>query len=322
MLLRIFLKAIEKHRFTFLSMPGVVLVGLGLKMTGNTCTGLPSLILGVKKKMPVRSIPSDQIIPRHIDRLPTDVVEVGRIRLLGYALPEFPGPSGDLADQRAQRVRPAQPGVSIAHYRVSAGTLGALVKGDFPGGAAILSNNHILANGTDGRDGLSRIGDPILQPGPYDNGGPRDIIARLHSFSPMITEAKGGRGRINTIDAALAVPIKPDLVKGAVLGLGPVRGTAQAYPGMTVLKSGRSSGVTTGQVFSLENTIRVENEDRTYLFENQIGTTMASEGGDSGSLLMDRSGRAVGLLFAGSENQTFFNPIGPIFEYFNVSLAE
>jgi hypothetical protein len=44
-----------------------------------------------------------------------------------------------------QRMRPAQGGVSIGHYKITAGTLGCLVR-DGKGGTYILSNNHVLAN--------------------------------------------------------------------------------------------------------------------------------------------------------------------------------
>ncbi|MFZ5634299.1 MAG: hypothetical protein ACOY40_15780 [Bacillota bacterium] len=316
--MRAFLQAIGRHGFSFLSLPGVVSMGMGIKITRNTYTGIPSLVLGVKKKLPLRDIPKDQVIPRHIDNLLTDVIQVGRIKMLGYALPSPQEPPED--QPRTKRVRPAQPGVSIGHYKVSAGTFGAVVRGNFPGGIAILGNNHILANSTDGHDGRSRIGDPVLQPGPYDNGTASDIIARLQSFSPIIPENKGGQRQLNTIDAAIAVPVEQGLVNNTILGLGPVRGTAPAYPGTPVFKSGRSSGVTRGSVTTVGTTIRVENDDQMYIFADQIGTTAPSEAGDSGSLFINQYGRAVGLLFAGSENQSFANPINPVLKYFRVSL--
>ncbi len=315
-----YFNAIRMHRFSFLSMPGVISVGLGIKIRKNFYTGFPSLTFGVKKKLSPHSVPSDQLIPRHIDHLPTDVIEVGNIRLLGYALPQPGYPLGDQIDIRQTRLRPAQPGVSIGHYKTTAGTFGAVVKGNFPGGIAILSNNHILANGTSGRDGLSRIGDAILQPGPYDNGTSEDIIARLYSFCPLISEKKFGKGNLNSIDAALAVPIQPDLVTSSILDLGSVSGTAPAQLGMAVLKSGRTTGVTKGMVFSVGNTIRVEGENKTYIFEEQIGITAKSEGGDSGSLVVNQSGKAVGLLASGSKRYTFINPIDKVLDYFGASL--
>lgn len=316
--MRLFLHAIKSHGFSFLSMPGIVCMGFGIKTTRNCYTGTPSIVIGVKRKIPPHALPPDRLIPRHIDYLPTDVIEVGSIKFLGYALPEPGYPPADQADFRKKRVRPAQPGVSIGHFRTTAGTFGAVVKGNIGNGIAILSNNHILANGTDGYDGLSRPGDPVLQPGPSDRGGPKDIIARLHSFTPLIPE-NNGKG-INTIDAAIAVPYRPDLVKSSILGLGGVSKTSPASPGMPVFKSGRSSAVTRGLIQTTGTTIRVENEDKLYVFEDQIGTTAKSDPGDSGSLMVNQFGRAVGLLFAGSEKYSFANPIDKVLNHFRVSL--
>ncbi|MFZ5646554.1 MAG: hypothetical protein ACOY30_02930 [Bacillota bacterium] len=317
-----FFMAIDRHRFNFLSLPGVVSIGLGPKIRRNFNTGIPSLIIGVKKKLPASKVPRDQMIPGMLDHLPTDVIETGRIKLLGYAIPQPQQPPEEQGDLRKQRMRPAQPGVSIGHYRTTAGTFGALVKGNFPAGVAILSNNHILANETSGRDGLSSIGDAVLQPGPYDNGTTRDTIARLYAFSPMLPVQKGGNRPVNRVDAALALPLNTDLVSGEILELGKVTGTARAFPGMTVFKSGRSTGITSGPVVSVGNTIRVDGEERTYIYEDQIGFNAKSDGGDSGALVVDRNGRAVGLLFAGSENTTFANPIQSVLDYFGVTLYQ
>ncbi|MFZ5597767.1 MAG: hypothetical protein ACOY31_12235 [Bacillota bacterium] len=320
--MRLFLKAIDRHKFSFLSQPGVVSIGVGYKFRRNYCTGVPSLTIGVSKKLPPGKVPRDQLIPDRIDHLPTDVVEVGRIRFLGFALPWFGDAPDDNADFRKQRVRPARPGVSIGHYRTTAGTFGAVVSGKFPGGLGILSNNHILANGTDGRDGLARVGDPVLQPAPYDDGGAGDVIARLYAFTKSVPEGRSGKGPINRYDAAIAVPISPDLVDSAVVGIGPVCATGRAYPGLPVLKSGRTSGVTGGSIFSVRNTIRVDGDNnRTYIYGDQIGFSAKSEGGDSGSLVVDRNGRAVGLLFAGSEHYTYANPIDGVLDYFGASLV-
>lgn len=314
-----FFKAIGKHRFSFLSMPNIVSVGLGIKITRNIYTGVPALVFGVEKKLPPGSIRPSEMIPGTLDRLPTDVVQTGKIKFIGYSIPSGDSSDGQ-AEMRKKRVRPAQPGVSIGHYRVTAGTFGALVKGDFHGGVAILSNNHILANATSGSDGRAFAGDPIMQPAPYDDGGREDVIARLYKYSPLIPRQRDSRGPVNTIDAALAIPEDPKYVTGSVLGLGPVAGTARVSPGEMAFKSGRSSGVTSGSVTSLGNTLVVDNEDMKYLFEGQIGIAARSEGGDSGSLVLNRYGRAVGLLFAGSDQHTYINPIDSVLKYFGVTM--
>ncbi|MGH6611815.1 MAG: hypothetical protein ACRECQ_16345, partial [Burkholderiaceae bacterium] len=58
-----------------------------------------------------------------------------------------------------------------------------------------------------------------------------------------------------------------------------------------------------------------------------LGDTGFSDGGDSGALIVDANGLAVGLLFAGSESGgrngkgvTFANPIGTVLEKLKVEL--
>ena len=323
-----FLTTLEKHKYYFLAMPGVVSIGIGLKTVQGKRTRMLSLVMGVKKKRSRITLARAQVIPRFLDNLPTDVVEVGKISFQGYALPwiaENPPDNQDNANFRKTRVRPAQPGVSIGHYKTTAGTMGAVVRGRFPGGLAILSNNHILANGTDGRDGRATTGDPILQPGPFDGGSDKDVIARLAGFVPYkwvsVKDYKNGKKPpANYVDAALAVPVEPNMVKRNILGLGTISGYTEAVPGMPVVKSGRSTGITSGHITAIHNTLSLEDEDRAFIFEDQIATTPMSDNGDSGSLILTPDRQAVGLLFAGSDRITYAAPIGRVLRELNVSL--
>ncbi len=323
--MNVFLSALKKHRFQVLDLPGVRSIGVGFKFTNRFNTGRMSLVVGVEKKVPRSMLARSGVIPGFLDSLPTDVVEVGRVIFHGFSVPSIFAPGGEDAEFRKTRQRPALPGVSIGHYKTSAGTLGAVVKGQFPGGIAILSNNHILANGTDGRDGLASVGDPILQPGPYDGGTDRDIIARLAAYTPYKWVStkdynKGKKPEPNMMDAALAVPMEPGLVDGNILGLGPVYGYTEPFPGMPVFKSGRSTGITSSQITAINNTLYIEDGKRAYIFEDQIATGPMSDNGDSGSLIMSPDGRAVGLLFAGSDRITYASPIGRVLSTFNVRL--
>jgi len=60
---------------------------------------------------------------------------------------------------------------------------------------------------------------------------------------------------------------------------------------------------------------------RTALFEGQIVTGNMSSPGDSGSLLVEAAGpRAVGLLFAGSDRSTVFNPIQDVLSALDIEI--
>ena len=148
-----YFRAFEKSRGKILSIQNVVGVGVGYKYKGEENTGEPAFIVYVEKKLRPSDLSRRRLVPQQIDGLETDVVEIGRVRMLG---------------SRTARERPCQPGVSIAHYKSTAGTLGALVKDKTTRQLMILSNNHVLANGSSIQDVRAKKGDPILQPGPYD----------------------------------------------------------------------------------------------------------------------------------------------------------
>lgn len=316
----------EKHKFQLISISGVVSVGIGYKSVNRKYTDQLAIVVGVEKKINRTEVAQEEMIPDYLDNIPTDVVEMGKIFLENankWVIEEqFPG--GEVTDIRKSKVRPAPPGVSISHLRVSSGTLGAVVKGCFPGGIAILSNNHVIANNTNGLDTRAAIGDIILQPGWLYGGRDNEVIARLAAFSPILwipLEKYGPGVPINLIDAALATPLKPFLVTDIILGLGPVRGITDAVIGMRVFKSGASTGVTEGHISQVHAFVVVRSrldETITALFDDQIITERISRPGDSGSLMLDGFGRAVGLLFAASENQSFFNPIKYVLKTFNV----
>ena len=118
----------------------------------------------------------------------------------------------------------------------------------------------------------------------------------------------------NQVDGALARPVSSDMVADEILELGAVTGEREAELGMEVKKSGRTTGLTTGTVQLLDASVQVGyGGEKIALFTNQILTTNMSQGGDSGSLLVDAEGnRAVGLLFAGSDQVTIHNPIGVV----------
>jgi len=61
--------------------------------------------------------------------------------------------------------------------------------------------------------------------------------------------------------------------------------------------------------------------NRNAVFDGQIVSGSMSQPGDSGSLLVDgESQRAVGLLFAGSNQTTIYNPIDIVLELLAVSI--
>ena len=205
-----------------------------------------------------------------------------------------------------RRLRPTEGGYSVGHYRITAGTIATAVydSSPFPGIPRkyyILSNNHVLANSNS-----ARIGDPILQPGPADGGRyPSDMIARLSRYVPI----RFG-GPLNYVDAAIAEGEFHDLDR-EIFWIGYVRGVRfLTTTGEPVQKTGRTTNYTTGRVTNINATVNVNyGGGRVARMVRQIVTTNMSAGGDSGSLLCDMNGNAVGLLFAGSSRVTIHNHI-------------
>lgn len=190
----------------------------------------------------------------------------------------------------------------------------------------------------------------VSQPGPYDGGTDGDRIGELLRFVPLLREIqepecavaaaveragnlvlrlvcpryrmkflKYNRG-YNRIDAALARPDAPDLIESSIYELGPVKGVLEKVePGLKVQKSGRTTGITRGEIVGTGVTVKVEVSDGEIgWFEDQVVSDMKCRGGDSGSLVLDEQMRAVGLLFAGSDTVCVFNPIVEVLNRLNV----
>jgi hypothetical protein len=232
----------------------------------------------------VRAAAAEDEIPLHV--VPTGIIE---------ALPH------------RFRLRPAPGGISVGHFKVTAGTLGCLSFGRSAprnGRVLILSNNHVLANSNN-----AAIGDCVCQPGTADGGScPADQVAVLERFVPMVFG-----GAPNYIDCATAWAW-PDRVRKELMYLSAGVPTyfnvnnipLAAYWGMPVGKTGRTTQLTSGYVSATGASLWVNYGGLQAWFTDQIeitGYTAAfSAGGDSGSLIWtwDAARRPVGLLFAGA----------------------
>ncbi len=316
--------AFEPQQEKLFGQLNVVGVGVGTKVKEGTDTGRACVKVLVSQKLPEDMLgPADKVDER-VGRYPTDVEEVGEL---------FAGPSetsvvapaesagawetdgvleGGMVGALAltQRLRPVQGGFSVAHPRVTAGTIATAVydasaSPGIPSRYYILSNNHVLANSNN-----ARIGDPILQPGPADGGTfPGDAIARLSRFVP-IRFLTPGSTPLNLVDAALAEgPFH--LLDRRIYWIGYVRGSRGGVRvGETLQKTGRTTNYTTGVVRAINATVNVNyGGGRVARFARQIVTTAMSAGGDSGSLVLDDAENAVALLFAGSSVATIMNDI-------------
>jgi hypothetical protein len=326
----------EAYVSDLLAKRNVVGVGLGHKIRGGEDTGELSLVVSVTRKEPVSALTPRDRVPRALDNIRTDVVETGVLRA-------FPNGPSELGPR--DRWRPVVPaGVSVGHYMITAGTFGCLVQRGEE--LFILSNNHVLANSNECAEW-----DPILQPGPADGGGSEDRIARLAQYVPLVFEtepseceiadwvvkllnaiggALGSRHQLeavkrssgtNRVDAALARPLSPNQVTNEILGIGVPVGVGAASLGTQVQKSGRTTGYTEGTITQVDATLRIDYYGPKALFTGQLVASPMSQGGDSGSAVLDMDRGVVGLLFAGSEGATILSPIDEVLSALDVELV-
>jgi Trypsin-like peptidase domain len=318
--------------------PNVLALGVGFRNRDRQGLKELCIVASVARKKPLNELSERERIPQYFGDFRIDVVASGRFRALGI--------------MQVDRMRPVQPGISIGHAAITAGTFGCVVERN--GERFILSNNHVMANCNN-----ARLGDQILQPGKYDGGQQRkDGIARLVEFVPIVydgdpdpvipaepkprprNDAPSGCGHKlsflaakqrsirminragrNRVDCAIAKPDSPAAISAEILGIGRPRGLGIGALGMRVQKSGRTTGHTVGQIEQIDVTSRVEYDGRSATFTGQLMTSAVSAAGDSGAVVLDMSGNVIGLLFAGSNTSTLINPIQVVFEALDVQLA-
>lgn len=201
------------------------------------------------------------------------------------------------------------------------GTLGALIEKN--GVQYVLSNNHVLARSNKGKPG-----EAIIQPGLGDQRPicePLQPDADTVAFLTARKRVKFGLNRRNKIDAAIA-EVVPGAVdpQGAIMGIGvPGSNTVEAFVGMRVKKSGRTTGLTRGSVIAVNASAVVDfpkrcgsDDVRVARFEDLIFIAGNNdkpfiEAGDSGSMVYENSKNCpgpVGLVFAGNEELAAASP--------------
>ena len=217
------------------------------------------------------------------------------------------------------------------------GTLGSLIQNS-GGTQYLLSCNHVLARSDQAVPGAMET---IIQPGlidnnctPYGDGAGTTPVGTLTAWLPLSSSS-------TNVDAAIA-QVNPGMVdpSGRILELGtspqggvlpaaapgtsctiassgtsctPGKGETVINTGLTVAKSGRTTGLTCASIQTLNLIVQVDYykncaETEPYLtktYQNQIEIegNEFSDAGDSGSLVVDASNaEPVGLFFAGGVN--------------------
>jgi len=243
-----------------------------------------------------------QSVPRSFENYTVRTEITGRIQTLPAQVAEL---ITDVSENRQGNVRPLVGGTSLSAYVTKgplvylyAGTMGMVTYDD-----KILSNAHVIAMEPGTAEFLD-IGTPIIQPGSRDGGRLINQVGELEAYIPIDFEPEAE----NYADAAICT-INPgvDASPGEQFyeeGNYWVEGWTEVSEGDIVRKSGRTTGVTTGEVIHTNASVLVWYGDQSAYFVDQIVVTQENWSfiapGDSGSVV-DKDGEFVGLVFAGSE---------------------
>ncbi len=286
--------------------------------TGLTENGEPAIIVYLETEQGGKGVPET------IEGIPVRKVVSGKIMML----------RGSSSGHTARYPRPIPLGVSggnskdFAYPYCCSGTLGGLVTDGVK--KYILSNQHVFAGdqaASANDPDVAEVGQEINQPGLIEvNCGdiPDDYVAWLTTWSEYD----------NNVDCAIA-EVMSGMVDpmGSILEVGVLSSqTLDAYVGLAVKKSGRTTGLTRGTVTSINGNFNVGGYDEcggepiTHYFTGQvvIEGRKISNSGDSGSLVVEdvtTNPRAVGLLFAGGRNMALCNPIDDVLDYLGVSMV-
>ena len=205
---------------------------------------------------------------------------------------------------RLVKLRPFPMGVSISSVQTTAGTAGCLVKRKSDGKLCVLSNWHVLKDQ-----------EACLQQGKRDGGSFSGNFVGTSQGIPV--PPSGGN-----VDCSLLVLDSDALVRPDILELGIPKGiNTNPTQGMKVKKSGRTTGLTEGEITDTHAVISVDYGDGIRTLEDLILTTAMSQGGDSGSALIDENMNVLGLLFAGSDAITVHCKIQNVLSALQVELA-
>jgi hypothetical protein len=266
--------------------PDVVGVGLGRPDRGGRLRRGLAVVVLVRRKVGAPPVP----VPSTLFQLPTDVVEL-----------VAPPPS-------ARKSSPVPPGKGQGGRKVAIpgrpfGTLGCVVRDAEDGARLLLANAHVLvpasaAVGETHEAAETGVHVPVFDGSPLTRG--RAVVGRLARHVPFVPASDG----LNVLDAAVA-EVTGEVADG-IAGIGPVGPRVAPALGQPVRKVGAvSAAISEGTVRLVRTALLLRTRDygtaddaEGFLFADQILCDLDQPGGDSGSVVVDLRGRAVGLAHA------------------------
>jgi len=320
------------------TIPGIIAVSVGMKVTQGSVTDTMCLRVYVNQKKAIAQLPADERIPTQIDGIPTDVNEMPN---------NVTSAAGK--QHKYKKYRPLRGGIAIRSANARhflTGTLGCFVKdseeAEEPATIYLLTNYHVLM--FNGEEAGHQVGQPdfccefcCLRCGE---------IAKITRWGDLfndnvdcvIAELSNGQERNWTNEIAGFGEIRCTPLNEAGDPVTPV------VPNDTVFKRGISSGVTQGVVVDVTAPISPKFETKdgeiTKLFLNQIliqrkpNLKAFSSKGDSGSVVLNHLNEVIGLHFADDEERdennvvkhkatmSYANPIQDVLRVLKIKIPE
>lgn len=313
-------RVLAEHRGRLNNRKGVVGTGCGraLLRDGRPCPERGyALRVYVERKIPSEDLGPRREIPKRIDGVPTDVIE------LEVGLAE----DVSAARLRSGKFEPLVGGIGMGRAGACGvggrGTLGAIVK-DKAGNFAVLTNQHVIA---DGSCSMYITGCEVAQP----SGATGDHrVGYLHADKDWWRNAK--------MDAAApllyAETVQERGVEPRILKLGRIAaGFGVIRKDALVRKMGSSTNKTTGKIddedfnypIPCTDSTQVVNMRHQVLIRPYFRSEPFAAEGDSGALVLDRDNRPVALLHAWAKYASgmiggIATPIRPVLEKLEVTL--
>jgi hypothetical protein len=296
------LRLLPEVRWRLRHITNVCHIGVGAKEKNGEVTDEFAFRVYVDKKAPSAALPSDKVIPSLIKNIPTDVIVHSKTEML----------------VDSSKARPLKGGFQIRNEFVRGkgehlvGTLGCLAQVDNATQDLVgLSCEHVLMAGQ--ANLRVNIGQPKYsvsccccvhgQIGAVINSQKDDKVdCGIIHLDEDIREEVTTAGTMNEIEGIIS----------------PIVGVAQAVCFEPVLKRGRTTELTTGEV------IDIIYDGSQILIHPTGGSPKFADHGDSGSVIVNASDRVIGLLWAtdaATRTKGVANHIGQVMQEMNILIA-
>lgn len=296
----------DAHQDELMNKRNVVGTDVGIKYVGDKATEVVAIRIYVSEKTD-DLLESKDVIPKELDGFLTDVIVQG---VISYE-----------TDYGTDH-NPLFGGLSIGgRDSIEGGTLGCFMEG-VDSTVYGLTNYHVLMETEKYiRGERLKVGDSVLQPSMREQWAWRRIFGDFLTIGNVVKAVAGDKAWVGMdsqppfrVDAAI-FKIDGRGVENNIDGIGPLSGSSVPLPGMTLIKTGRTTGTTYGIIDGVgkkgETKTIADNRggfiydgivtvlpDATRNDKNNHDGYFTVEG-DSGSVYVDEKSRAaVGLHFA------------------------